>query len=61
MRVVTFNGLPVKRQHRTRDGQIKVVFYNNQAPVVVSPADWRERSRSEFHSADVKRSDVVRK
>ena len=60
MRVVTFDGKPVKKQNRTADGQIKVVFYDSP-PQTVSVTDWQARSQSQFYPDGVRRADVVRK
>lgn len=60
MRVVTFDGVAVKKQHKTKDGHIKIVFYD-LPPRVVTGAEWEARSKSAFYPDDVRRSDVVRK
>lgn len=60
MRVVTYSGAAVKKQHKLKSGDIRVVFYD-KPPTVVTLADWQANSKSEFYSDDVRRSDVVRK
>lgn len=60
MRIVEYNGHAVKRQRKLADGQILITFYD-QAPVAVTPQDWRANSKSVyFDSPNVRRRDVVR-
>ncbi len=60
MRVVTFSGSAVKKQHKLKSGDIRVVFYD-KPPTVVSLSEWQTNSKSEFYSDDVRRSEIVRK
>jgi len=58
MRIVEYNGVPVRRQHRVSGG-IRVVFYD-RAPIVVSQADWAKNHRDRFFDdPSVTRSAVV--
>lgn len=60
MRIVEYNGVPVKRQSKIGPDAIKIVFYDNRPPIVVTGKEWRSNSRSKyFDDPNVRRSDVV--
>ena len=60
MRIVAYNGKPVRRQRRTADGQILVTFYAGP-PIVIAPEDWERNSTNEyFDDPNLRRRDVVR-
>lgn len=60
MRVVEYNGLPVKRQKKVGPNEIKVVFYDDNPPIVVTVKQWNQNSRNKyFDDPHVRRRDVV--
>ena len=59
MRVISFDGRPVKKQSRTPDGMIKVFFYDG-GRLVVTGDEWNKRAESRFYADGVRRSAVVR-
>lgn len=62
MRVVEYNGLPVKRQKKVGPNEIKVVFYDDNPPIFVTVKDWNKNSRNRyFDDPSIKRRDVVHK
>jgi hypothetical protein len=60
MRIVEYNGAPVKRQTKVGPDQIKVVFYD-RAPIIVTSQQWAQNARHRFFDDPaVRRRDVVR-
>lgn len=60
MRVVEYNGLPVKRQKKVGPNEIKIVFYDDNPPRIVTVKEWNKNSRNRyFDDPSVKRCDVV--
>lgn len=59
MRVVSFDGRPVKKQNRTSDGLIRLFFYDGDR-LVVTGDEWKKRAESRFYADGVRRGDVVR-
>ena len=59
MRVVVFDGKPVKKQRATKDGLIRVSFYDGSAQDVTA-ADWRAKAENRFFADGTNRSDIVR-
>lgn len=60
MRIVEYGGLPVKRQKKIGPNEIKITFYDNNPPIVVTGAQWEKYSRNRYYDDPcVKRSEVV--
>jgi len=58
VRVVTYNGRAVKKQHRTPDGQIKIRFYD-APPEVVSVEEWKRNTQNQYYAPGIRRREVV--
>jgi len=62
MRVVEYNGLPVKRQKKIGLNEIKIAFYDDNPPIVVTVKEWVQNSCNRyFDDPSIKRRDVVHK
>lgn len=60
MRIVTFDGVAVKRQKKINEHKILLTFYN-RSPLVVTPAEWEAGKKNLYYDSNtVKRRDVVR-
>lgn len=60
MRIVEYNGIPVKRQKKTASGKIKVTFYDARYKIV-TPQEWARNHRDRyFDDPSIRRCDVVR-
>jgi hypothetical protein len=59
MRIVSFEGRPVKKQSRTQDNRVKVFFYDGST-TIVSGEEWKTKAESRFYADGVRRSDIVR-
>lgn len=59
MRVVTFNGWPVKRQKKIAENKILLRFYE-RPPITVTSEEWEADRRDHFFSDSVQRSQIVR-
>ncbi len=59
MRVVVFDGKPVKKQRTTNDGLIRVSFYDGSSQDVAA-SDWRAKAENRFFAEGTNRSDIVR-
>lgn len=60
MRIVMFEGRAVKKQHRTADNSMRVVFYDNTPPRIVSVEAWRNGATNKYYDGNKRRADVVR-
>ncbi|NDD52926.1 hypothetical protein EBZ39_03460 [bacterium] len=58
MRVVTYRGVPVKRQRKVGD-YILLTFYDRPRQKV-SCTEWETFAENKFYDSSVRRSDVVR-
>lgn len=62
MRMVTYKGRAVRKQHRTRDGlSMKVIFYEGGRPIFVPLDDWRAHAESVYYDDAAPRSEVARR
>lgn len=62
MRMVTYKGRAVRKQHRTRDGlSMKVFFYDKGRPLVVPLDDWLAHAESVYYDDTAPRSEVARR
>lgn len=60
MRIVTYNGLPVKRQKKIGHNEIKVVFYDDNPPIVVTVREWQKNSQNKyFDDPKARRCEIV--
>jgi len=59
MRVVEYNGVPVKHQKKVKD-KIKVVFYDGRK-VLVTEGEWRSNSANRYYANGERRSHVCRR
>ncbi len=59
MRIVTFEGRPVKKQRRTKDGLIRVSFYDGTTEFVTLD-EWLRKAADRFHGDGERRSEVAR-
>jgi hypothetical protein len=64
MRIVEYNGVPVKRQKRINKWgsphEIRVVFYD-RPPIVVTPEEWEANAKNKyFDNPSIRRCNVVR-